>query len=205
MESSLLDMPLVADILAKLRRDLPKNLCYHAAEHTEDVLEEALHFAAHDNLDKRQRELLTIAAAYHDAGFLDGSTETEARAAKMARDAMQLQGSYKSEEIDLVEQMILDTRLVRVGANYGQVASTFLSGYLLDGDLSNLGRDDFVEKLELVRREIGVDTRTFLNGTLLLMQGHQWYSPAAKVLRAAKKAENLIKLQQMMAADREQA
>lgn len=192
--------PLISEILNKLKYELPANLHYHTAAHTDDVLQEALIYGMHDNLKERDLELLAVAAAYHDAGFLVGRGDTEIRASEMVRSAMYKADSYSTAEIELVYQMILDTQLIREAEQLRQIPHTELSKYLLDADLSNFGREDFLDKLELVHKEVGVERKPFLVDTLQLMLGHEWYSTAAKKLRARKKKQNLAKLKTIVAA-----
>jgi len=149
--------PIVSGTLALLARDLPKELSYHALPHTEDVISEAIRFAVTDNLAPREIELLAIAAACHDFGFVKSPVLNEPIGAAHAREQMERSGGYSSEEINLVERMILDTALVDTGNGPRQIPSTDLSRYLLDADLSNFGRDDFFDKGELQRKELGQD------------------------------------------------
>lgn len=186
--------PIVSGILSALKAELPAQLSYHNYDHTEDVLHEVLLFAIYDDLSEREMELLAIAAAFHDAGFVKTFRDNETLGAQMARQAMRVEGGYTEEEMDLVAQMIIDTKIVQMPDGLRQIASTQLSPYLLDADLSNLGRDDFFDKLELVRQELGVKRDGFLRTTLQLISGQQWYTDAAKALREPKKMENIRNL-----------
>ena len=59
------------------------------------------------------------------------------------------------EDIEEIVQMILDTkvRVVAHGAGSQQIARTNLSRYLLDADLSNLGRTDFFDCFKRLQGE----------------------------------------------------
>jgi hypothetical protein len=97
--------------------------------------------------------------------------------------------------------MILDTALVPYNESFRQVPSTPLSRYLLDADLANFGRDDFFEKSELQRLELGDDAASFRRKTLLLIENHVWLTPAAEKLWADTKARNVEKLREQIAQD----
>lgn len=196
------NLPLVAEILGKLERGLAPTLTYHSFEHTTDVLREAVYFALFDNLPTRSIELLVIAAAMHDAGFLEARSGNEPIGARYAREAMLRHGGYSEEEIKLVEQMILDTAVVMHDGAPKQIPATELSKYLLDADLANFGRDDFFAKGELLAMESGDDRATLLGKTLALISAHAWYTNAARTLRQAKRDENLANLKAMLAAGR---
>ena len=185
---------IISDILNQLKSGLSKTLYYHNFAHAEDVLHEALLFAIHDKLSDREIELLAIAVAYHDSGFLQTADEHEAIGAKFATEAMRADGGYSREEIDLVHQMILDTKVMRDANGIRLPPTSDLSRYLLDADLSNLGRVDFFERLELMRLELGSREPSFLRSTLHLIGSHEWYTDAARKLREKQRRKNLRNL-----------
>lgn len=196
----LCNLPIVAEILAKLARELPPTLTYHSFAHTQDVVRDSVLFALIDDLPPRSIELLVIAAAMHDAGFLDQRSGNEPVGARFARDAMVACGGYSEDEVQLVEQMILDTAVVMHNGSPKQIPSTELSKYLLDADLGNFGRDDFFAKGELQRIESGDEIAPFRIKTLALISAHVWNTNAARNLRQVKRDENLGTLKAMIAA-----
>lgn len=199
--SDLRKLPIIAAALGRLKNELPKVLKYHVAEHTDDVMKEALTFAIHDNLLPRDLELLAIAAVFHDIGFVYNIQENEALAAQTAKEAMVAAKSYGEQEIECVAQMIMSTQVRKTPEGPRQVASNELSKYLLDADVSNLGREDFFDKAELVRKEIQFASREiFYAGLIGFMLAHQWYSKAAKAMRQAKKDDNFRQLQELIAS-----
>jgi len=181
---------IVREALELLARDLPDSLWYHALPHTEDVLDEAIRFGVIDKLATRDLELLAIAAACHDVGFVSTPTSNESLGAAFARERMERHTGFSSEEIALVERMILDTALITTDLGPRQVPTTRLSGYLLDADLSNLGREDFFAKGELQRRELGQDLVHFRKNALALLLAHQWNTAVGHLLRQAGKERN---------------
>lgn len=190
---------LVDEALGRLRRDLPSNLTYHTVEHTEDVIREVLSFSASDGLSARARELLVIGAAYHDLGFVEQPRVNEAIGARMAGEAMGRVGGYTSDEIDLVERMIRDTEVKFLAGGPRQVPTTELSKYLCDADVSNLGRADFLEKAELVRREVNLmRDESFFTNLRKFVAGHDWHTPAAKAARTRGKADNIAALDRII-------
>lgn len=190
--------PIVQSSLAVLARELPHHLTYHTLAHTEDVLREAILFGVMDHLPAPQLELLALAAACHDVGFITSSGANEPIGAAFAREQMVRDGSYSPDEILLVERMILDTALVDTPEGPRQLPSTELSRYLLDADLSNLGRDDFFERGELQRQELGQELELFRKNTLALVKAHRWLTPAAQALRQATKDRNIATLESMV-------
>ena len=199
---SLSQVPAISETLAILQKKLPSDLRYHSFGHTLEVLRDVIEFALTDKLSARSVELLALAAVTHDVGFIQSRVDNEAIGAKYARDVMIKAGGYSHEEIRLVERMILDTALVRVDGALRQVPHTELSKYLLDADLGNFGRDDFFDKSDLQREELGEDAIPFRVKTLQLLAAHTWLTNAAMTTRQAKKEENLAKLKARIEQDR---
>lgn len=193
------DWPIIKEAMELLAQKLPDSLCYHNAAHTDDVMREAMLFALYDKLSERELDLLAVAAAYHDLGFIESSVEHEARGALMVDAALKRHGGFSPEESSLIRQMILDTKLVVTADGVAQCANTDLSKYLLDADLSNLGRLDFFDKLELVRKELGAEKMGFAKGTLSLITRHIWHTAAGAALRLEREVQNIKELRGLVA------
>lgn len=182
----------ITSILATLKSDLHSSLDYHNVEHTIDVLEQVLCLADLAQLPHRDRELLVVAAIYHDAGFLHQKALNEPIGAELAAEAMLTAGGYSKSEIRTVKHMILDTTLLM--DDCAQISNTDLSPYLLDADLSNLGRECFWEQTKAVAREAGIDFSDFLPISLGLMQRHSWQSDVGCQLYDQQKQQNIADL-----------
>jgi uncharacterized protein len=194
-------IPAISETLATLQKELPPTLRYHSFAHTVEVLRDVIEFALIDKLPAREIELLAMAAVTHDVGFIHRRTDNESIGARYAREMMMKAGGYSEDEIQLVERMILDTALVSVDGALRQVPSTELSKYLLDADLGNFGRDDFFDKSDLQREELGEDVAPFRLKTLSLLSAHTWLTNAAKTTRQRKKDENIAKLKALIAQE----
>ena len=191
--------PLVIETVEHLASTLDPTLYYHSPDHTKDVLRQTMELAEEDALDSRDVLLLAIAAAFHDAGFLEQRPKNEPIGAQMAVQAMSASGRFSQVEQDLVEQMILDTQLVMEGP--AQISNSRLSPWLLDADLANLGRDDFWDQTRLLAKELEIESASMLPMTRALMQRHDWQSPAGKRLFAAKKEANFVALEEELSKD----
>ena len=181
--------PLISNILSKMDSELDKSLTYHCYAHTLDVMKQALALAEIDALTEKERLLLMIAAAFHDAGFLLQRPKNEPIGAEMAREAMLASNQFSVDEQEMVWQMIMDTQLNAEGP--AQTARTDLSPWLLDADLANLGRDDFWHKTTLLSEEMQIPIEEMLPFTHTLMARHGWLSPAGQLLFSDKKQQNL--------------
>lgn len=191
--------PIIAEIFQILGENLSASLTFHSLLHSRDVLRQAIIFALYDGKDEREVELLGVAAAYHDAGFLERREDNEILGANMAEEAMRSFGGYSEKEIELVKTMILDTKLIDTPTGMKQNARTRLSEYLLDADLSNFGREDFFDRMDALCHETGADRDEELLRTLEFMSNHEWCTDAATALRQERKEENMAELRQLIA------
>lgn len=197
MDRLLSDKP-VSAILSRLREELPGHVVYHTVAHTQDVMKEALLFGCHDHLEDRQLLLLGWAAAFHDSGFLVDPANHEQAGSLIARENMLNSGSFSETEVLQVQSMILDTRGLLDDNMCRQVPGSELSAYLLDADLANFGREDFLEKMGQVCEELGQDIKTFRTQTLKRLKSHIWYSPAGRHLRSQKSKANIELLEKIV-------
>lgn len=185
--------PLVQDILKQLDSQLDPELHYHSAVHTKTVLCRSIELAHADGLADRDILLLGIAAAFHDAGFLEQRADNERIGARLAKKAMQNCDRFSTEEQNLVSQMIMDTKLAEKGP--AQIATTALSAWLLDADLANFGDATFFSQTELIALELNIEIEEMLPLTHKLMLRHNWQSPAGKLALCAGKEDNLLQLE----------
>ncbi len=182
---------IVREALERLSTSLPDSLTYHTVEHTRDVLQEAITLAQEDGLSAREIELLAIASAWHDIGYIHALKQNEPLAARELGAYLIDNPQYATDEIELMQRMILDTALVPEHNTRVQKPHTKLSRYLLDADLANFGRDDFFEKSALQMQETGMEQRAFRKTTLALLQAHTWLTPAASHKWTDKKEANI--------------
>lgn len=188
-------LPLIRQTLTRLENELSAELVYHSVSHTRDVFEMAMVVGVSDSLSYHQLYLLALASVFHDIGFIVQPSSNEPVCARMAREALASLPELGAQDLKLVETMILDTALQSTSAGPKQLATSLLSGYLLDADLSNFGRTDFLSMSELVRREGRIeDKKAFYQGTLSLFDAHSWNTKAANSLLQEQKVKNRVEL-----------
>jgi predicted metal-dependent HD superfamily phosphohydrolase len=125
----------IKQILNRLESDLPNHLYYHGHHHTLDVLESVERIGNSEGVSEQELNLLLVAAAYHDCGFLNGHQDHEQKGCEIARENLPNFG-FDSAAIERVCKMILATKVP-------QDPSGHLADILCDADLDYLGRDDF--------------------------------------------------------------
>lgn len=190
--------PLVVEAFRSLARELRPELCFHDVFHSEDVFAEAVDFAFEEGCSERELELIGIAAAYHDLGYLTRREKHEQLSAARAEEAMRASSQYSEEEVQVVLKMILDTELYPTPEDEAQKVTTSLSKYLLDADLSNFGRADFFDRLECLRAEQNDELQPLLKRTLTVFGDHEWLCEAAKRRRQQGKLRNADRLRALI-------
>jgi len=196
--TELSNLPIIRGALVRLDQELPHALCYHSAQHTRDVLSEALRFALADGRGPRELLLIAIAAAYHDLGYLERYEKNEPVGADLAEAVMRAEGDYSDDEIVEVRNIILSTQVSQQVSGLRRTQRTALAAYVMDADWGSFGRDDFFEKCDQLIEETGASADAFYERTLQLVTGHRWLTPAAHGLREEKKQRNLQELRQRL-------
>jgi uncharacterized protein len=183
--------------LRRLEEELAPELCYHCVEHTQEgVVPSTERLAAMENVDGIDRELLITAAYFHDIGYVEDGSRHEEVGARIAAEVL-AQFNFGAEHIQRIQKLILATRLP-------QSPDDILEAILADADLEVLGREDFLLRSLELRDELEAlgeshsDAEWFLR-QLRFLQSHHFWTQSAKMLRDAKKKENIALLERLLA------
>jgi uncharacterized protein len=186
-------MQAIYDGFNLLRRDLSPKLVYHNLRHTTDeVLPSCAQLAQDAGVSEEDWALLEVAAAFHDIGFIESYTNHEIVGARIAAQMLPLYG-FRDREIERVMGMILATRLPQSPRN-------LLEEILADADLDILGRADFLTRNVALRQEwanFGRETplEQWVEGQLAFLRSHNYFTPAARLLRNEHKKKNMAFLE----------
>lgn len=175
-------------IVKMLKDKLPHNLHYHSLPHTLDVCQAIERIAIMEGVVGEEMFLLKSAALYHDSGFIEQYEKNEEIGAAMAQEALH-QFGYTSEQIELIKQLILATSVP-------QQPKTHLEQIICDADLDYLGRDDFHEiadklKRELLERNKIQTDKQWDEIQVKFLEAHTYFTQSAKDMRQEKKMLNL--------------
>jgi len=190
-------LKMVDQYIRELFRDeLPAGIKYHNANHTlhpiKGVVAVANNLAKLENVSEEDRELIIVAAYFHDTGYIREYEKNEPIAARMAGRILKLIG-YKPEEIKKVQKMIVTT-------DPEVEPKTHVEKILCDADLDNLGREDFFQldaRLREGRRMRGMDVSddvTWYRNTLEFLEKHRYYTKSQRKLRDKGKKKNTKEL-----------
>jgi len=176
-------------IIDRLRNELDKKLIYHNLEHTLDVMVQAGNIARAEGIEPgHMTELLQIAAAFHDSGFLYTYKNHEEKSCELFKSIVE--GKMEQNDIDLVCGMIMATRIP-------QSPKTLYEQIICDADLDYLGRNDFEPISKNLYKEFidfGIlkkedDWNRIQVG---FFEMHKYFTESSKEKRNSKKQENLL-------------
>ncbi|MEX1002291.1 MAG: adenylate/guanylate cyclase domain-containing protein [Crocinitomicaceae bacterium] len=175
-------------IMKILEHQLSPKLLYHSINHTIDVTKAVERLAIMEGITDEGLFLLKSAATYHDAGFIEKYEKNEAIGMRLAREILPKYG-YTSEQIDVIDGLIKSTEIP-------QSPTTHLEEVMCDADLDYLGRDDFHEIADLLRRELREhgklnSDREWDEIQVKFLEAHTYFTKSAIRLRKPKKLKHI--------------
>ena len=182
--------------LGRLEAELAPELYYHNVHHTRDgVIPAAIRYARLSGVNHDDSELLTVAATFHDVGFIYRLEGHELAGVRVAAQTLPDYG-FDSCQIEKVIGMILATRLPQRPFN-------LLEEILADSDLDVLGRDDYFERNVLLRRELAahghaVSDEEWHLEQIDFLKSHVYFTEAARKLRQPGKERNIAEIERQL-------
>lgn len=183
-------------ILDRLARGLDPSLFYHSIAHTKDVMQSAERLGGNCGLNESELELLKVAAAFHDSGFLLGYANHEKKGCELVQDLCPGFG-YSAEEVNIICDMIMATKIP-------QSPESLLQQVLCDADLDYLGREDFgpISRSlfkEFLHYDVVKNEAEWMRLQVSFFEAHQYWTSCANENRAPAKAERLKELKAVIA------
>jgi predicted metal-dependent HD superfamily phosphohydrolase len=175
-------------ILAKLKKELPKNLTYHSLGHIKDVYVAAETLAGLEKVGGEELTLLLTAVLFHDSGFIKQQKDHERISGEIAQLYLPAY-DYTQEQIERICGMIMATQIPQTPHNK-------LEKIICDADLDYLGREDFFKIGNYLYDELCIygiinNENDWNKLQVRFLEGHNYFTTSAKKLRKAKKEEHL--------------
>ena len=175
-------------VLDYLKKGLSKKLLYHSVNHSVDVVKAVERIALLEGVTDEGLFLLKTAAILHDAGFVKQYENNESIGAEMAAEWLPKYG-YTEQHIKTIVELIHVTAIPHKPINK-------LQEIICDADLDYLGRDDFDEISDRLRRELRsmkkIDSdRKWDEIQVKFLKSHQFFTKTSINSRRKKKMENL--------------
>jgi len=179
------------------RERLPRWVVYHDLSHTRDVVRMCLTIAGSYRLSAGEREVLLLAAWFHDAGYTVTAKGHEEASVSIAQKFLSGAG-YSAQHVSRILRCIMATKVP-------QRPRSPLERILCDADLSSLGRANFISqndrlKLEIERREgIRHVEEAWLRRSWLFLHRHRSHTRYAREHFDPVRRRNLDRLTKALA------
>jgi predicted metal-dependent HD superfamily phosphohydrolase len=176
---------------------LSPNYIYHNFNHTLRVVTNAAHISKKEDVSKEEREMLVLAAWFHDLGYIDGPEKHEQRSAVMAQDFL-IENGYNPANAATVAQLIRATELTADPKNH-------LEKIIKDADCAHFADDNYIQLSELLREEwklnqqkIFTDAEWAKGNRKMLLHYHRFFTDYAKEKLQPQKEANIAALQKLI-------
>jgi len=182
-------------IMKILDQQLSSKLYYHSVGHSKDVVKAVERIALLENVTDEALFLLKSAANYHDAGFVEQYDANEPIGARLAGEILPKFG-YTQSDIQKIQELIYATRIPHKPKNH-------LEEIICDADLDYLGRDDFHEIADNLRRELKEhgkiqSDRQWDEIQVNFLKMHTYFTKTAIETRHEKKMQHLKEVQERL-------
>ncbi|MGD9488574.1 MAG: Pycsar system effector family protein [Calditrichaceae bacterium] len=136
----------VSDYVTELlKNELNPGFKFHNPDHTMQVVENIREIAESSDVSDSDLEALTIAAWFHDTGYIDTYEGHEEISVKYAAEFLEKQ-KYPDEKINRISSLIRATKFDRKPANK-------LEEIMRDADILHIGRKGASKKTRALRKE----------------------------------------------------
>jgi len=163
-----------------LKKNLPPNYYYHNPEHTFYVEQAALEIGKNEACTDEELMLLSVAALWHDSGFVNVYKNHEDESCRMVRENLPSFG-YSLSQIEIICGMIMATKIP-------QNPESKLEQILADADLEYLGTESFKIKSkdlfhELQSRNSMLTEEKWDQMQISFLRKHQFFTSYCKEKR----------------------
>ena len=171
----------------------PKQNVYHSLDHTKEVVAAIKEIGQGESISEEELEILTIAAWFHDLGYVEKTRGHEEISAMFASSFLS-ENSYDTDKIDKVIGIILSTKVPQQPQNH-------LQQIMCDADLHHLGKKTFETRNNLFRIESELYSKKkltesqWLSQTIEFINQHHFFTDYAQKYFTPIEKNNLMLLQ----------
>ncbi|MCK5573658.1 MAG: HD domain-containing protein [Bacteroidetes bacterium] len=165
---------------------------YHSLEHTTQTVAASRQIGRGSKLGKRDMEIVTLAAWFHDAGYVFTTDGHEERSVQIASEFLAEHGCAP-DKIDQIAGCIMATKMPQRPMNLRERV-------VCDADLASLGKRTFFKQNDLLKYEIeqrervSLDEITWLRRTYRFLFRHRFHTRYARTVLNRGRLANLTRL-----------
>jgi len=183
----------VKQIIIKAKEMMQNNF-YHNFAHAVDFDSSICRLAEMEKIGSYNKFLLRTLAYVHDIIYIPNRNDNEEKSAKFAVEYLPKIG-YSNYETGIIAGLTLTTKMPTNPKN-------LLEKIACDADLDNLGREDFLKKGELVRKDFNIPKNKWTKLQLDFLKKHKYYTKSARKLRNAGLQKNIKKLRKLIGEEK---
>jgi len=175
------------------KKGIQESLKYHDIVHTEYVAHQAGIIGQNSGLSPEEINIVTVAAWFHDSGFVARSDGHEEESKTIARKFL-ISKSMSEDFIDKVHLCIEATKMPQ------NPSDSLLAQVLCDADMAYLSEDFYFERTALLRKEWNHDSetklskKTYYQETVELFNNHSYYTEYGQQVFSEGKEKNFLQL-----------
>ena len=160
------------------KEKLPDWALYHDLWHTKETVKGCEEIGRASFLSEEDLEILYIAAWFHDTGYIFHANEHEEKSSEIAFEFL-IANNYQKTNTDKVIACIMATKI----SNQPQ---TLIESVICDADLVSLGKDDYFQKNNLLKREMEmrenkkISELEWLKRSLNFLLSYKYYTEYAR-------------------------
>lgn len=180
-------------VINLLNEKLNSEFTYHNIAHTQLVVSKAEKLAELSKLDDKQKELLLVAAWFHDTGYTKNPKNHEAASTLIAEEFLKAE-KCSADDIATISSIIMATKM-------GVMPNTTLEKIIKDADCAHVGSKDYPDTSELLRKELELTSNKNLSESDWLEENinfftkkHKFFTCEAASNWEKRKGKNLANL-----------
>lgn len=183
-----------AYVTSLMEENLPKAMYFHNLGHTQRVVNAVIEIAGHCKLKRQELTILTVAAWFHDTGYLyhyKGHEDTS----MIIAGTFLMQHHYNNDFIQQVWDCIEATKVPQSPKN-------LIEQIICDADMRHFASPDYLECAKNLKMEweVRLDKKhtdiEWLNTNLGILQHHQYFTEYGKTVLQANKEKNIEQMKQ---------
>lgn len=178
-----------------------QQLVFHTLEHTLSVVRQAEIIGQAEGLSQEDLNAVTIAAWFHDTGYLLQLENHEGASVTVAKEFFK-----KNPVGEICENIVIDCIEVTCRK---RGPKSVAESVILDADIAHVADENFIQISKKLKREISncmdcdVKVRDYWEGTLSFMEKLEFYTDYAKTNFPALLQENIAKVKDLLKVEAE--
>lgn len=180
-------------VINLLNRNINSKFTYHNIAHTQLVVKKSTELADLMELDDKQKELLLLAAWFHDTGYSEGTEHHEEASVVILENFLKAE-KYNEADIATISKIIRATKL-------GVTPESTLEKIIKDADCAHVGSKQYPETSELLRKELELtcgkslsESEWLEDNIAFLTKHHRFFTNEAAKNWEKRKGKNLADL-----------